>query len=187
MNPWYTYSGETIDFSNFTVDKVRLPDIARSLSHQCRFGGHVAEFYSVAQHSVLVAERLRRWNMNPITVRWGLMHDAAEAYITDVPRPIKAIMQVGVESYRTIEARLLEVIADAFGLPPWIPEPVWNADRDLLYAEALALQPKAGELWVPELAECGDLPTIQPWTPKEAYRAFFDLFNQLFASREEAA
>lgn len=87
---------------------VSVYDIAYALGNVCRFGGHCRSFYSVAQHSVLVAANVAR------ELRYAaLLHDAAEAYIGDLVRPAKQ----GASSYRAIEHRLLLVICDALRCP----------------------------------------------------------------------
>ncbi len=89
------------------AEDVDIRDIARALSMQCRWGGHVNRFFSVAQHCILVARHLPA----DMQVR-GLLHDAAEAYIVDVPSPIKKYLH----GYDVIEMRLLEVIGERFGV-----------------------------------------------------------------------
>lgn len=89
---------------------VSVYDIAYALGNVCRFGGHCRSFYSVAQHSVLVAANV------PRDLRYAaLLHDAAEAYIGDLVRPAKQ----GASSYRAIEHRLMLVICDALRCPIW--------------------------------------------------------------------
>src|SRR5579862_5085028 len=72
---------------------VCLEDVAHALAVKCRYGGHCRGFYSVAQHSVLVSQLLAEWKADIWTVRWGLLHDANEAYSADVVRPIKNTMR----------------------------------------------------------------------------------------------
>src|SRR4051812_31750950 len=79
-----TYSGTEFWPLSPKAADVKLIDIAHALSNKCRFAGHCREFYSVAQHSVLVSRQL------PDEFKlWGLLHDAGEAYFADIPNPIK--------------------------------------------------------------------------------------------------
>src|ERR1700683_336889 len=79
-----TFSGRRFYVLDPRPSDVRIEDIAHSLSLQCRFNGHVKNFYSVAQHSVLVSERC-----DPADALYGLLHDASEAYIGDMSAPLK--------------------------------------------------------------------------------------------------
>jgi 5'-deoxynucleotidase YfbR-like HD superfamily hydrolase len=81
-----TVSGIEMDLLNPTPEMIDINDIAHSLGMQCRFGGHVSMFYSVAQHSVFVAGKA------PAELRkHALLHDAAEAYLQDITAPLKNI------------------------------------------------------------------------------------------------
>ncbi len=81
-----TLSGKKFDYLNSTTDDVEIEDIATALSHICRFNGHLPEFYSVAQHSVLCSQIVP-----PEFAFEALMHDAAEAYCQDIPAPPESI------------------------------------------------------------------------------------------------
>lgn len=88
-NRLHTFTGTGFDPLHPRTEDVRLDDIAQALSNTCRFNGHTPRFYSVAQHAVLVAEIVLSVSNDP---RWALLalhHDSAEAYLMDVPRPIK--------------------------------------------------------------------------------------------------
>jgi len=110
-------------------DDVRIADIAHALAHLCRFAGHTREFYSVAQHSVLVSEICGN---GPVGL-WGLLHDASEAYLCDLTRPVKKSFEL--QGYRLIEANVMATICQRFNLPLEMPTAVKEADSLALEAE----------------------------------------------------
>ena len=155
---------------------VCIEDIAHALSMKCRFGGHCKKFYSVAEHSVRVSRCL------PADLAlWGLMHDAGEAYLPDIGKPIKDAIHVGTAAgqvtFGQTEDQLLAVIAQALGFPPVDYEAVRVADLELLATEArdlMADPPEPWELGVEPLAE-----KISPLTQPEAERLFLARWEQL--------
>ncbi len=112
--------------STYTID-----DIAHALSMLCRFAGQGDRFYSVAQHCVEVS---RAVGSDPVRRRWGLLHDASEAYVVDMPSPVKHVP--AMRPYRELEDRITAAIATTFDLS--LPEPlaIKRADRRLCRAEA---------------------------------------------------
>lgn len=130
-----TFSGICVDVLNPMASDFEIYDIAHSLSQLCRFGGHSREFYSVAQHSVRVAAEL------PSGLQLaGLLHDASEAYLIDVPRPVKAHLS----EYRRIEDNLLNVLFKQFGisLDDKGAQLIKDADDAVLAAEWKELMPR---------------------------------------------
>lgn len=128
-----TYTGGW--FRPFDPDPsdVRLEDIAGGLAHTCRFGGHCREFYSVAHHSLHVASELA--DRGPRMELLGLLHDAGEAYLGDLPRPVKQEF----EAFERAEDRILESVwtaldVDAPTADEWAA--VKSADDRLLAYEA---------------------------------------------------
>ena len=112
MSHWIqTYSGRAFDPFDPDPAAICIEDIAHALANVCRFTGHTKQFYSVAQHSVEVATRLP-----PELQAAALLHDASEAYLTDLPRPIK--QRPEFKFYREAEERLQRVIYQRFGLRP---------------------------------------------------------------------
>lgn len=137
--------------------EIFIADIAAALSKLCRFGGHTRKFYSVAEHCVLMAGKA------PAEIALSaLMHDASEAYLSDVIRPIKS----SLTNYCAIEAALERVIAERFNLPfPMLPE-VKRLDNAILADErdqAMTRPPKDWRLSEPPLGVA-----LQFWTPEKA-------------------
>ncbi len=156
-----TYSGRTFHSLNPVEEELFVEDIAHSLSNLCRFNGHCLRYYSVAEHSVRVSRIL------PDELKlWGLLHDAGEAYLTDLPRPVKQRLP----SFNAMEDKVLEVVARKFNLVWPMPAPVKEADNILLATEArdlMATPPRPWNLGVDPLPEA-----IDPMLPEAACRFF---------------
>jgi len=127
-----TFTGKQFYPLHPDVNDIDIKDIAHALSNCCRWVGHVSQFYSVAQHSVLVS-----YLCEPKNALCGLLHDASEAYLSDMARPIK--YTESMEGYRDIEAGLEKVIAEKYSLPYPLPKDVKYADDMLLIAEGYQL------------------------------------------------
>lgn len=121
-----TYSGYTLNFLAPKPGMIFVDDIAQGLSQVCRFAAQSSEFYSVAQHSVLVSRLVPQKY-----ARWGLMHDAAEAFMGDMARPLKRL----IPQYKELEIRLMKAIAERFDLPWPQPDCVKEADQVALALE----------------------------------------------------
>lgn len=127
----YTFTGKKFPFRNPTIDDISIQDIAHSLSMQPRFCGATNLFLSVAEHCVNVCNRV------PDEFKiWGLLHDAAEAYLSDIPDPVKQCLL----EYEQMEIKILEVVADKFGMhwyqPNGVPREVLRVDDKLRELEA---------------------------------------------------
>lgn len=90
-NGWIQlYNGEYFDFDNPRYDEISIETIAHSLSNQCRYNGHCEKFYSVGEHSVLVSDRVYELSGGDyFCSMYALLHDASEAILCDLPRPLK--------------------------------------------------------------------------------------------------
>lgn len=152
-------------------EEILIEDIAHSLSNQCRYAGHCTQFYSVAQHSVMVSRIVP-----PQFAKWGLLHDAAEAYLVDLPRPLKRFSPLG-NVYMPIEARLMMCVCERFGLPYAEPPEVKDADNVLLMTEKRDLMPNCPAKWR-EVAE-SLAGKIVPWSPEDAEQEFLCLWAEL--------
>ena len=108
MSNWIeTHMGHRVDPLRLQPEDADLGDIAHALSQLCRFTGHTDRFYSVAQHSVLVASKAR----NDLEALYFLLHDTAEAYIADIARPVKLRLD-GIEQIeKSIHSVILEKLA----------------------------------------------------------------------------
>lgn len=121
-----TYTGIYINVFEPTPEMICIEDIAHALANQCRFGGHLPRFYSVAQHSGYVCALVDDDNAFS-----ALMHDASEAYLMDIPRPIKKRLR----DYKEIEDGLMRVIADKFGFEYPMNTIIKEADEQMLQLE----------------------------------------------------
>ena len=161
--------------------EVEIGDIACALSHQCRFGGHCRVFYSVAQHSCLVADLVAGRGGGSEAALWALLHDASEAYLVDLPHPLKHRSELG-RLYADAEARLQAAICERFGLPLEPPALLKEVDRALLATERGAVSQVAWE-W-PELLGVEPLELeIDPWSPERARAEFLARYEQLATRR----
>jgi 5'-deoxynucleotidase YfbR-like HD superfamily hydrolase len=177
MEPFIqTVSGRRVNPFAPDPAAIDIADIAHALAHQCRFGGHCRRFYSVAQHSCVVADIAGR-RADADTALWALLHDAAEAYLGDVPHPVKHNSELG-RVYRDAEHRLHEAILRRFGLPLTPPGLVAEIDRAVLAAERQVLMVAVWD-W-PELEgiEAADV-AIEPWQPEQSAREFLERYDRL--------
>jgi len=151
-------------------EDIVLEDVAHALSLTCRFSGHTRVFYSVAQHSVLASMLVPEQD-----AKWALLHDAAEAYVSDLVRPIKH--SPGGEWFRRMEAGIMRCVCDRFGLPYQQPKSVTEADLIMLGTERrdLMCDPPRAWQWVGEpMAD-----EIVPWNATAAEHAFLDRAKEL--------
>ncbi|WP_298983383.1 phosphohydrolase [uncultured Roseibium sp.] len=168
-NSWIqTFTGKAFYPLEPFRSEIDIEDIAHALSNLCRYGGHSNEFYSVAQHSVLVSR-----NVSEENALWGLLHDATEAYLIDLVRPVKRRMPV----YQKFEINLAYHIALHFGLPANIPDEVHRVDNAILADEMPVLIGKPAAPW--NLPEPPLGIKIDPWGPKFAKQVFLNEYEKL--------
>lgn len=161
-------SGHYLDLTRPQEARFTIHDVAHALAHLCRFTGHTRKFYSVAEHSVLASMIVPKEDALA-----ALMHDAAEAFVGDVSKPLKAILP----GYEEIEDRVAATIAERFGLPFPFPPSVKAADLAMLQAErewALGCR----EDW-PGLEGIEPGPPPEFWQPHIARRRFLHRFREL--------
>lgn len=153
-----TYSGNFINPLEVNPEDIRLLDIAHSLSNLCRYNGHVDHFYSVAQHSVIVAQQFEPFSY---LRRWALLHDASEAYLGDVVAPLKYCGEY--DFYLEAEERLMNAVCERFDLDTEQPEEVDFVDKKLRGAEMRDLKG-----YFPENLKDTYSFKIKPWLPTYA-------------------
>lgn len=151
-------------------DDIEIEDIAHALGMVCRYAGHCREFYSVAEHSVIMSH-----TVDPEHALWALLHDATEAYIGDLVRPLKH----EIRAYMSVESRLAEAIAIKFDLPGSMPEQVKEHDTRIVVDEMEQIMAPPRQPW-PMLEGYAPLGiTLHKWSPDTAGRMFLARFNQL--------
>lgn len=172
-----TYTKRKFNAFNPRPQDIVLEDIAHSLSMQCRFNGHCDYFYSVANHSILCAKVGEQLKLNDDLKLMLLFHDASEAYLADIPSPVKQHMI----DYKEIENNVQEAIWDALGVRPTKLnlKTIKEIDRTLLLNEIKYLR---GEEHYRELSFSDasiDLGYIEPQDPKTAKFEFIKMAIEL--------
>lgn len=175
-----TFTGKKFNLLALEIANIDIVDIAHATAQQCRWTGHCRHHYSIAQHAYYCSligpesEALER-----------LMHDASEAYIGDMNRPLKHYTNAG-DAYRKVETPLQSMIYEAFGMSRIEPDSVKLADNAMLYAEAEQL---FDPIWFdmsknnPQgKAEAAKI-KIEEWSPSRAERIFLDRFHELYKGR----
>lgn len=164
-----TFTGKLFNVFDFDPAMIDILDIAHALSNQCRFSGHVKQFYSVAEHSYWVATLSKE----PLK---ALLHDASEAYLVDIPRPIKPHLT----NYVKIEEKLQRAIFKKFGLSENIPNEIKIIDSRMCVTEGEKLMPDISH-WkmLDKFAPFSSKWMIECWSPAKAKHYFLTLFMQL--------
>ena len=175
-----TVSGRWVNPFDPDPSQLDAGDIARALANQCRFGGHSRVFYSVAQHSVIVSQLVEQRSGDVEDVFAALMHDATEAYLGDMPHPLKHRSPLGA-AFKQAEDHLERAIRERFGIKPDVAE-IKRADRALLATERRAF---SAEDWHwPELEGVQPLELeLTAWSPDRAAQAFAERYAELEARR----
>ncbi len=161
-----TYSG--IDFypTNPNINDICIEDIAHALSMMCRANGHFVSFFSIAQHCLNCAYEAQARGLSKSVQLACLLHDASEAYLSDITRPVKAYLP----EYLHIEHRLQQLIYQRF-----LPEPLSEQeaaqlkqiDDDMLVCEFRALMRKPVFAHAPQMQRVPDF-SVQPFAAVEA-------------------
>jgi uncharacterized protein len=181
-----TFTGKRFGFLDPQENEVEVYDIANALSKSCRYVGHVSDFYSVAEHCCHLYDFYwdRRTQLDHedghgvdygVRARTVLMHDASEAYLADIARPVKKILP----DYQALEAKIEGMLAQKFNLI--YPFPVWLKELDtrILLDERKMLQPFASYEWAVDKIGVKPLGVkLQCWSPAQAAREYLHRYNQ---------
>lgn len=178
-----TYTGRRFWPLDPRPEDVDFRDIGHALSLICRYGGHVRRFYSVAEHCNLLAKYfLERGDFT--WARYALLHDAEEAYIGDMIRPLKPSMP----AFKAAGSLIEQVVLKRAGLDLPLPHEIHEADAGIIGDEARALfRPETLEAadWVPNFGPLGV--AVVGDAPHVAEREFASLFARLFPELQERA
>ncbi|RYI03693.1 HD family hydrolase [Proteus mirabilis] len=157
------------------IEDMDIQDIATGLANECRFNGQIDNFYSVAQHSVYTS-----YLVAPEFALEALLHDASEAYVKDLPSPLKKLLP----EYKLIELRVEKMIRKKFGLPENMSDKVHFADLMMLATEKRDLDIDADSNWLMlEGIPASDF-AVNPLTPRQAKSLFLRRFNELYKEVE---
>lgn len=169
-----TYTGKQFWPLDPRAEDVDIEDIAHALAVKCRFTGHCREFYSIAQHSCLVAMQIELRYSNIDLSLTALLHDAAEAYTADIARPVKK----SIAQFSEIEHGIEKVIAEVFDLHFPFPASIKWADNVMLATDRRDLMADPPRPWtsvegVEPLAK-----KIEAWDWRDAERKFLDTYER---------
>jgi hypothetical protein len=162
-------SGAWFDFLDPESSEFDIEDIAHGLSLTCRYAGQCSNFYSVAEHSLLVSEVARGHEY------FALMHDAAEAFIGDVTRPLKQLLP----DFKRIEAVVEGAIFARFDVTMPMPKEVKQADLRVLAAEQAQIMPAGTSQWAQEQGVTPAPVVVRHLPPETARAAFLARYHQL--------
>lgn len=167
------HSGAWIDLTSPSTSNFRIEDIAHGLAHLCRYAGQCRDFYSVAEHSIFVCDMVPEHGLS------ALLHDAAEAFLGDITRPLKQMLP----DYRRIEHEVQNAIFSRFNLPLKPDPAIKHADLRVLAAEQRQIMPVGTDEWA---ASTGIVPApiiVRHLLPAVAKDEFLSRFATLERQR----
>lgn len=170
-----TYTKKWIDPVHPSPEAIEIRDIAHALSFLCRAGGHFPEFFSVAQHSILCMKEAQARGYSTRVQLGCLLHDASEAYLSDITRPVKAELP----RYLEIEAPLQDMIWKKWISPELTPEEIkliFQVDDQLLYHEFFSM---TGIALLPEPPALSSNPSFHFADFSSVEQEFIQLFDDL--------
>lgn len=181
MSEIMTYTKKMFDPLRPDAALLDIADIAHALSMLCRANGHFKSFYSVAQHSINCMWEAKARGYSDRVQLASLLHDASEAYLSDVTRPVKAELP----RYKEIEGPLQEMIWNKWLCEPLTEEErkqVFDIDDAILAHEFLNLM---GEKLTDQTPEMASAPQFAFTDFAESEQQFLRLFRQLTTGKKE--
>ena len=164
-----TFSGRSFWALDPRPEDVCIEDIAHSLAHQCRFAGHCLRFYSVAEHSVLLYRTVPDELKKP-----ALVHDSPEAYVVDVPRPLKRMLK----AHQALEDGVAKCIAAKLKMDTLYPPALVEYDARILLDEQKQNMSAPPLPWNIKGEPLGV--KLEFWTPQVAEIMFLSAFREAF-------
>lgn len=156
-----TFSGRKVNLLDPRPEQINIRDIARGLAFNSHFGGHTPKFFSIAQHCILVCDILmQNFKDNPELLMYGLLHDASEAYLGDMVKPLKVMLP----EFQKIENRMMDVILEKYQL---------NRDSHAIIKEADIM---AQEQEFNAFYKGGDISYLSPWEARSTFMRYFYIF-----------
>lgn len=162
-------SGRIFDFLDPHGSEFSIEDVAHGLANVCRYSGQCRHFYSVAEHSILVSETVDEFAYE------ALLHDAAEAFIGDVTRPLKQLLP----EFKRIEANVEDAIIERFGMNPAYRKTVKHADLRVLAAEQLQVMAPGCADWAVAARVRPAQVVVRHLEPVVAKREFLKRYERL--------
>lgn len=176
-----TCSGILFNLYNPDRSMIDIEDIAGALSKTCRWNGNIPDFYSVAQHSCMVA-----WLAPPPLAFAALMHDAPEIYTGDIIRPIRKLL---AQQFFEIEIKIEQAVCDKFGITPQMIQAIKEFDDQALEIEFKAFyhqnEDAINQIKTLSSIRLDHMPAETFWLPDTAKYAFLNTFNSLFYNRTD--
>jgi len=169
-----TYSGKKFSYTDPQPESIAKSDIIAALSRESRYAGHTKWTYTVAQHSVYCSQMI-----DPEFAREAFAHDFAEAYIKDLPHPLKQLIrEISGNTWRTIENRIMEVVSEAVGVTFPFDAKVKQVDLRMMSTERKYLLGESPEPWDCNLAPFDNI-AIEIWPRYHVVTEMLTRWNEL--------
>ena len=171
-------SGNYFDFVNPSTDSFTLEDIAQGLANTCRFGGHCHPYYSVAQHCILASHYVPQEHAMA-----ALLHDAAEAFVGDIPSPLKQMLT----DFEQFESLAHAAVAQKFKIPEQMHPCIKEVDLRMLATEKRDVMPKTDMDWTILSGIEPFKEQIVPMSQRDAKIGFLVRYVEIKASNRRSA